>query len=73
LLDTKKDKKLTIRQDLKKGVFVENLIEESVFSEVKLLECLNFGMRNRHVGETQMNRESSRSHSIFTVSFNIKS
>lgn len=24
------------------------------------------GMHNRHVGETKMNRESSRSHSVFT-------
>lgn len=56
LLDVKKDKKLNIRQDLKKGIFVENIIEEIVFSQEKLLECLNNGMRNRHVGETMMNR-----------------
>jgi hypothetical protein len=31
------------------------------------------GMKNRHIGETMMNRESSRSHSIFTVSLAIKS
>lgn len=27
LLDTRKDKKLSIRQDMKKGVFVENMTE----------------------------------------------
>lgn len=32
LLDVKKDKKLNIRQDLKKGIFVENIVEEIVFS-----------------------------------------
>lgn len=36
------------------------------------MECLEIGMKNRHVGETQMNRESSRSHSIFTVSLSCK-
>ena len=54
-------------------MFVENLTEESAYSSLKLLDCLNTGMRNRHVGETMMNRESSRSHSIFTISFSIKS
>lgn len=37
LLDTRKDKKLNIRQDLRKGVFVENLTEETVYSSLKLL------------------------------------
>lgn len=52
LLDIKKDKekKMIIRQDMKKGVFVENMTEETVYSSDKLLECLNIGMRNRHVG-----------------------
>lgn len=74
LLDRGKDKKtLNIRQDVKKGVFVENLTEESALNAEKLIECLMMGMKNRHIGETQMNRESSRSHSIFTISLAIKS
>lgn len=63
---------MNIRQDPKKGIFVENLTEENVYSSHKLLECLETGMKNRHVGETQMNRESSRSHSIFTISLSIQ-
>lgn len=74
LLDVRKDKKsLSIRQDVKRGMFVENLTEESALNPDKLLECLNLGMKNRHIGETMMNRESSRSHSIFTISLAIKS
>ena len=56
LLDPKKDKKLNIRQDAKRGVFVENLSEESAFDCDKLMEVLYAGMKNRHIGETQMNR-----------------
>lgn len=74
LLDVRKEKKsLNLRQDVKKGVFVENLTEESAMNADKLLECLNLGMKNRHIGETMMNRESSRSHSIFTISLALKS
>lgn len=38
LLDVKKDKdkKMVIRQDGKKGVFVENMTEEAVYSSEKL-------------------------------------
>ena len=72
LLDSKKDKKLSIRQDTRKGIFVENLSEETAFTYDKLMECLHMGMKNRHVGETQMNRQSSRSHSIFTINLSIR-
>ena len=30
------------------------------------------GMKNRHTGETMMNRESSRSHSVFTISLSCR-
>lgn len=30
------------------------------------------GLNNRHVGETMMNKESSRSHSIFTLNLLLK-
>ena len=33
---------------------------------------LNQGVRTRHVGETLMNRESSRSHAIFSLSVQSK-
>lgn len=74
MLDTRKERKnLNVRQDVRKGMFVENLTEESALNADKLIECLTLGMRNRHVAETMMNRESSRSHSVYTISFAIKS
>lgn len=56
-----------IREDSKKGTYVENLTEEVVTSAASLLEIMKKGMRNRHTGSTYMNQESSRSHSIFTI------
>jgi hypothetical protein len=38
-----------------------------VSSAKELEKCLNAGNKNRHVGETLMNAESSRSHCIFTI------
>ena len=50
LLDLTKDKKMNIRRDAKRGVFVENLVEQPIFNQNRLLECLSTGMKNRHVG-----------------------
>ncbi|KAA3482395.1 phragmoplast orienting kinesin 2 [Gossypium australe] len=47
---------LLLREDVKKGVYVENLTEFEVQT----------GSLNRKVAATNMNRESSRSHSVFT-------
>ncbi|XP_043709220.1 kinesin-like protein KIN-12B [Telopea speciosissima] len=59
-------KNLQIREDVKTGVYVENLTEEYVgtMKDVKLL--LIKGLSNRRTGATSINAESSRSHSVFT-------
>lgn len=56
-----------MREDVKRGVYVENLIEETVTDLQETYEILKTGARNRHVGSTSMNKESSRSHSVFTL------
>ena len=58
---------LQLREDMKKGVYVEGLIEETVKSAMETYELLNIGTQNRHVSFTSMNKESSRSHSVFTL------
>ncbi|PPR86314.1 hypothetical protein GOBAR_AA34378 [Gossypium barbadense] len=50
---------LQIREDVKSGVYVENLTEEYVNS-------MRDGLSNRRTGATSINAESSRSHSVFT-------
>ncbi|KAL8205203.1 hypothetical protein R6Q57_008754 [Mikania cordata] len=57
---------LQLREDVKKGVYVENLTEYEVYSVGDILKLLSQGSANRRVAATNMNRESSRSHSVFT-------
>ncbi|KAL8115470.1 kinesin-like protein KIN-12E [Apium graveolens] len=57
---------LQIREDTKKGVYVDNLTEVEVSSSRDVLQQLVQGSANRKVAATNMNRASSRSHSVFT-------
>ncbi|XP_023747565.1 kinesin-like protein KIN-12D [Lactuca sativa] len=57
---------LQLREDVKKGVYVENLTELEVHTVGDILRLLSQGSANRRVASTNMNRESSRSHSVFT-------
>lgn len=63
---------LQIREDIKKGCYVEDLIEETVFNLESGIECLAKGLQRRHIGSTLMNNKSSRSHSVFTVHIEAK-
>ncbi|GFY89976.1 phragmoplast orienting kinesin 2 [Actinidia rufa] len=57
---------LLLREDAKHGVYVENLSEFEVQTVGDILKLLIQGSSNRKVAATNMNRESSRSHSVFT-------
>ncbi|MQM04403.1 hypothetical protein Taro_037205 [Colocasia esculenta] len=59
---------LHLREDLKKGVYVENLKEHDVKTVEDVIELLLQGTANRKMAATSMNSESSRSHSVFTCS-----
>ncbi len=63
----KEDEILKIREDPKKGMYIENLTELEISSAKKAKEALISGFKNRHVASTSMNRESSRSHLIYTL------
>lgn len=56
-----------MREDLKRGVFLDGVVEETASSARETLEILRKGARNRHIGATSMNLESSRSHSVFSL------
>lgn len=58
---------LQLREDIRHGVYVEGLIEETVNNLLDTYNILKIGTQNRHVGCTSMNKESSRSHSVFTL------
>nr|GEX14384.1 kinesin-like protein KIN-12E [Tanacetum cinerariifolium] len=57
---------LQIREDTKKGVYVDNLKEIEVTTARDVIQQLIEGAANRKVASTNMNRASSRSHSVFT-------
>uniref|UniRef100_A0A452EG82 Kinesin-like protein KIF15 n=1 Tax=Capra hircus TaxID=9925 RepID=A0A452EG82_CAPHI len=58
---------LYIREHIKKGVFVVGAVEQVVTSAAEAYQVLSGGWRNRRVASTSMNRESSRSHAVFTI------
>ncbi|VAI27872.1 unnamed protein product [Triticum turgidum subsp. durum] len=55
-----------LREDIRNGVYVENLTELEVGCVNDIIKLLMQGSMNRKVAATNMNRESSRSHSVFT-------
>jgi len=58
---------LELREKPDIGVYVKDLSRFPIQSVAELNHKLNSGGKSRHVGETEMNRESSRSHAIFTI------
>ncbi|KAM4029529.1 kinesin-like protein KIF15 [Anomaloglossus baeobatrachus] len=58
---------LCLREHIKKGVFVVGAVEQVITSAAEAYQVLSTGWRNRRVASTSMNRESSRSHAVFTV------
>ena len=63
---------LQLREDLKKGPYIDGITEEISYKLEDTIDLLKKGARNRHVGETQMNLESSRSHSVFSMTLESK-
>ncbi len=62
-----KSRTLSIKEDRTQGVFVDGLHEQVVCSVAEVLQSLYEGEQNRHFAETLMNKNSSRSHTIFRV------
>ncbi|XP_026194642.1 kinesin-like protein KIF15-A [Anabas testudineus] len=71
LLDTA-SASLFLRENIKKGMFVEGAVEKFVNSAAEAYQVLSMGWRNRRVASTSMNRESSRSHAVFTMTLESK-
>ncbi|CAH0492488.1 unnamed protein product [Peronospora farinosa] len=69
---TKDPTGLQLRENGRKGVHVEGLIESVVTNSKQAAELMTIGAQNRRVGQTSMNRESSRSHSVFILQLQSK-
>lgn len=59
--------KLELKENVDTGVYVKNLTSFVVKGVSEIRNVLAVGKKNRTVGTTLMNRDSSRSHSIFTI------
>ncbi|KAG0210540.1 Kinesin-like protein kif15, partial [Mortierella sp. NVP41] len=66
LLDNSTTARAT-REDIKRGVYVDGVTEESIHSPEDAYKLFEQGAANRHVSATAMNRESSRSHTVLTL------
>nr|CAG4715315.1 unnamed protein product [Naegleria fowleri] len=64
---------LPVRWSNKDGFFVENLCLVEVENLDELMTVFNEGVSNRKVSSHELNRDSSRSHSIFSIHFDISS
>ena len=59
--------KFELKESTEKGVFIKNLNQIVCKSIADLNKYMQIGTRNRSTGETLMNKDSSRSHSMFTI------
>lgn len=66
LLSKSGTQKLELK-DKDTGVYVKDLSTFVVKKPEDMMEVFNEGNLNRHVGATNMNQDSSRSHSVFTI------
>jgi kinesin family protein 3/17 len=58
---------LSVREDKKRGIYVEGLSEWVVRSPGEVYKLIQRGRSTRNIGETKMNEVSSRSHAIFII------
>ena len=58
---------LDIREDRKKGVYVQDLTTVCVSKEEEIFNLMERGANNRSIASTDMNERSSRSHTIFQM------
>lgn len=68
LLPSDKPALLNLKENPTDGVTVPGLTSHPVHNTAECEHFLNLGSKNRIIGATLMNQNSSRSHSIFTIS-----
>ncbi|KAK2997456.1 hypothetical protein RJ639_024521 [Escallonia herrerae] len=71
-IDDKSKKPIALMEDGKGGVLVRGLEEEIVTTANEIYKILEKGSAKRKTAETLLNKQSSRSHSIFSITIHIK-
>ncbi|KAI3749932.1 hypothetical protein L2E82_20553 [Cichorium intybus] len=72
VVEDKQKKLLPLMEDGKGGVLVRGLEEEIVTSASEIFSLLERGSAKRRTAETLLNKQSSRSHSLFSITIHIK-
>lgn len=70
--DEKQLKAVKLMEDGKSAVFIKGLQEEIVSSADEIYRILERGSAKKHTAETLLNKQSNRSHSIFSITVQIK-
>jgi hypothetical protein len=65
---SKEPQSLQVRESAIRGVYVDGMTDRFVGTAAEAKAIMRQGVANRHTAATAMNRESSRSHSVFTLS-----
>lgn len=71
-MNDKNKRELRIYEDGGKGTFVDGLEEIVVSDENHILEILKLASFKRKIAETELNKRSSRSHLITTITVHIR-
>ena len=58
---------LKIREDKNRGIYIQDVTENYVISDMEVYDLMRLGNNNRAIIATNMNEGSSRSHSIFIL------
>ena len=59
--------RLELHEKVDTGVYVKDLSYYAAKTAKEIRDVMSIGMKNRSVGETAMNAQSSRSHSLFQI------
>ncbi|XP_029907363.1 kinesin-like protein KIF17 [Myripristis murdjan] len=71
LLGSDTKQRMELKEHPERGVYVRDLTMQTVHSVGECEQIMEQGWKNRAVGYTLMNKDSSRSHSIFTIHLEI--
>ncbi|KAL8204887.1 hypothetical protein R6Q57_010510 [Mikania cordata] len=71
-IDERQKKPISLMEDGKGCVFVRGLEEEAVYSANDIYNLLEQGAAKRRTADTLLNKRSSRSHSVFTITIHVK-
>ncbi|KAM3341057.1 kinesin-like protein KIN-5D [Capsicum galapagoense] len=72
LIDEKQRKPLALMEDGKGAVFIRGVEELTVSTADEIYKLLEKGSANKHTAETLLNKQSNRSHSIFSITLHVK-